>query len=150
MVGCSSSTTIISNPTGARLYLNGEPVGSTPYTMTDTKIIGSATTVRLEMPGYNTTHGVITRNEEFDVGACIGGVLVLFPFLWIMGYKPTHTFELQPLGGSPVNPWQGAPTTYGTPAGQTPSPVAAPSPSPTPSPAAAPGTAPAVAPGPAR
>jgi hypothetical protein len=81
---------------GARLYLNGEPVGNTPYTMTDTKIVGSATAVRLEMPGYATTDAIIQRNEDFDVGACIGGVFVLVPFLWIMGYKPTHTFELRP------------------------------------------------------
>jgi hypothetical protein len=94
--GCASTTTIRSNPSGARIYLNGEPVGVTPYTMTDTKIVGSTTTVRLEAPGYETTTGSIARSEEFDVGACIGGVLVLFPFLWIMGYKPEHTFELRP------------------------------------------------------
>jgi hypothetical protein len=39
----------------------------------------------------------LSRNEEFNVGACIGGVLVLFPFLWIMNYKPEHTYELTPL-----------------------------------------------------
>jgi hypothetical protein len=41
----------------------------------------------------------IQRNEQFSVGACIGGVLVLVPFLWIMGYKPDHTYELRPLAG---------------------------------------------------
>lgn len=95
---CASSTTIQSIPAGARLYLNGEPVGSTPYTMTDTKIVGSSTMVRLEMPGYETVNGVITRNEEFDVGACIGGVFLLFPFLWIQGYRPFHSYELRPAG----------------------------------------------------
>jgi hypothetical protein len=94
--GCASTTTIRSNPSGARVYLNGEPVGVTPYTMTDTKMVGSTTSVRLEAPGYETTNGAISRSEEFDVGACIGGVLVLVPFLWIMGYKPEHTFELRP------------------------------------------------------
>jgi hypothetical protein len=94
--GCASTTVIRSNPSGAKLYLNGEAVGVTPYTMTDTKIVGSTTSVRLEAPGYETTSGAISRSEEFDVGACIGGVLVLVPFLWIMGYKPDHTFELQP------------------------------------------------------
>lgn len=113
---CASSTIIQSQPTGAKLYLNGEPVGSTPYTMTDTKMIGSVTTVRLEAPGYETHNASITRNEEFDVGACIGGVFVLVPFLWLFKYKPTHTFELRPMGGAPgVAPGWGAPPAYGAP-----------------------------------
>jgi len=99
--GCASTTVIRSNPSGARLYLNGEAVGQTPYTMTDTKIVGATTTVRLEQPGYEPTMATITRSEEFDVGACIGGVLVLVPFLWIMGYKPDHTFEMRPAGAPP-------------------------------------------------
>jgi hypothetical protein len=98
---CASSTTIQSVPAGARVFLNGEPVGSTPYTMTDTKIVGSTTTVRLELPGYETVNGVISRNEEFDVGACIGGVFLLFPFLWIQGYRPLHSYEMRPVGGQP-------------------------------------------------
>lgn len=123
---CASTTLIQSQPSGAKLYLNGEPVGVTPYTMTDTKIVGTATTVRLEYPGYEPTTGVITRSEEFDVGACIGGVFLLFPFLWIEGYKPTHNFELRPLGSTPANPW-GAP-------GYPPPPYAPPPPYPPPPP----------------
>jgi PEGA domain len=98
LASCASTTLIQSQPPGARLYLNGEVVGATPYALTDTKIVGSTTTVRLELPGFETTNGAITRNEEFDVGACVGGVFLLVPFLWIMGYKPTHTFEMRPLG----------------------------------------------------
>jgi hypothetical protein len=115
---CASSTTINSQPTGAKLYLNGEPVGNTPYTMTDTKIIGSTTTVRLEYPGYEPTSGAITRNEEFDAGACLGGVFLLFPFLWIQGYKSTHTFELRPATSAP--PGWGPPPGFTPPPGQPP------------------------------
>jgi hypothetical protein len=118
LYACSSSTIIQSQPSGAKLYLNGEPVGSTPYTMTDTKMIGSITTVRLEAPGYETTTGAITRNEEFDVGACIGGFFLLVPFLWLFKYKPTHTFEMRPLGAAPGAPapgWGAPPPAYGAP-----------------------------------
>ncbi|HVU51335.1 MAG TPA: PEGA domain-containing protein [Polyangia bacterium] len=100
LASCASTTIIQSQPPGARLYLNGEPVGVTPYTMTDTKIVGSTTTVRLEYPGYEPTTGAITRNEELDVGALIGGLFLLFPFLWIEGYRPWHVFELRPAGYS--------------------------------------------------
>ena len=39
--GCASSTVLQSQPPGARLFLNGVPVGTTPYTMTDTNMSGS-------------------------------------------------------------------------------------------------------------
>ncbi len=36
-------------------------------------------------------------NEEVNVGAINGTVLVLIPALWIMDYKPIHTYELESL-----------------------------------------------------
>jgi hypothetical protein len=117
LAACASTTIIQSVPSGARLYLNGEAAGSTPYTMTDTKIVGSSTTVRLELPGYEPTTGLITRNEEFDAGACIGGIFLLVPFLWIEGYKPLHTFELRLAGQYAPPPGYGAPPQYAPPPG---------------------------------
>ncbi|HSN29985.1 MAG TPA: PEGA domain-containing protein [Kofleriaceae bacterium] len=109
LLACSSETVIRSNPPGAKVFLDGSYVGTTPYTLSDTKIVGSTTSVRLEYPGYAPFQAAIQRNEEFDVVACIGGVFLLVPFLWIMGYKPDHTFELQPGGGYPGYPQGGYP-----------------------------------------
>jgi len=44
-----------------------------------------------------------SRDEKADVGAIIGGVFFLFPFLWTMKYKPTHTFEMVPVSGTQVS-----------------------------------------------
>ena len=88
---CVSITLIQSNPSGAKLYLNGEPVGTTPYTHQDTRIVGSTTAVKLEKEGYAPLNTSFTRDEEVDAGAIIGGILVLVPFLWTMKYKPIHT-----------------------------------------------------------
>lgn len=101
LVSCSSTTMIQSSPGAAKVYLNGEPVGVTPYTHSDTKIVGSTTNVRLEKEGYETLNTSFSRNEEADVGAIIGGIFVLFPFLWTMKYKPVHTYELVPLSDTP-------------------------------------------------
>jgi hypothetical protein len=101
VASCASTTVIQSRPSGARIYLDGQPAGVTPYTMSDTKIVGSTTMVRLEYPGYEPTTGFISRNEEIDVLALIGGLLVLVPFLWLMDYRPLHVFELRPLGAYP-------------------------------------------------
>ena len=97
---CASSTVIQSNPAGAKLYLNESLVGTTPYKHTDTKIVGSSTYVRLEKEGYKPLTTSFSRNEQADVGAIIGGLFLLFPFLWTMKYDPSRTYELVPLSGS--------------------------------------------------
>lgn len=94
---CGSSTMIQSSPGSAKLYLNGETVGNTPYTYRDSKIVGSTTTVKLEKEGYETLNTSYSKNEEADVGAIIGGIFFLFPFLWTMKYKPSRTYELIPI-----------------------------------------------------
>lgn len=95
---CSSTTMLQTNPVGAKLYLDGQPVGTTPYRHSDTKIIGSTTSVRLEKEGYETLDTSFSRDEEADVGAIVGGVFFVFPFLWTMKYKPVHAYEMRPLG----------------------------------------------------
>ncbi|MGJ1445647.1 PEGA domain-containing protein [Sphingobacterium spiritivorum] len=97
---CASKTLIQSNPSGAKVFLNGESVGVTPYAYEDTKIIGSTTHVKLEKEGYETLNTSFSRNEKADVGAIIGGVFVLVPFLWTMKYKPERTYDLIPAGAS--------------------------------------------------
>lgn len=109
VASCSSTTMIQSSPTGAKLYVDGEPVGKTPYTHRDTKIVGSSTTIKMEKEGYEPLTTSFSRNEEVDVGAIIGGLFVWIPFLWTMRYKPTHSYELTPLVGTQQEPAVTAP-----------------------------------------
>jgi hypothetical protein len=95
-VGCTSSTIIRSEPSGASVYIDGSKLGKTPYTYSDTKIVGSSTHLKLKMEGYEEFDTVFRRDEEFQVGPCIGGAFFLFPFLWVMGYRPEHVYELTP------------------------------------------------------
>jgi uncharacterized protein YceK len=95
--GCASTTMIHSIPDGAKVYLNEELAGTTPYLHSDTRIVGSTTRVRMEKEGYETLHTSFSRDEEVDAGAIIGGIFFLVPFLWTMKYKPAHTYELVPL-----------------------------------------------------
>lgn len=101
---CASTTMISSTPSGAKVYIDGAYVGETPYPMTDTKIVGTCTSVGLELAGYEPFYTDICRSEEADVGAIIGGVFFLFPFLWTMGYSPNHHYELYPLGATAPEP----------------------------------------------
>lgn len=95
--GCASSTLIKSYPTGAKVYINGEPVGKTPYLYSDTKILGSITNIDLVKEGYEPLYTSIERNEQVDVGAIVGGFFFGVPFLWTLQYNPTHNYELIPL-----------------------------------------------------
>ncbi|MCX6256962.1 MAG: PEGA domain-containing protein [Bacteroidia bacterium] len=108
LASCESMTMIQSNPSGAKLYLNDESVGTTPYNYHDTKIVGSLTGIRLEKDGYETLNTSLSRNEQVDVGAIVAGLFLLFPFLWTMQYKPVHSYDLVPLDdkGKPENVMQ--------------------------------------------
>lgn len=103
LASCSSTTMISSNPPGAKLYLDGELVGETPYRHTDSKIVGTTTAIKIEKEGYKPLIADMTRNEEADIGAIIGGLLIWVPFLWTLKYKPTHKYELMPLGADNNN-----------------------------------------------
>ena len=94
---CASTTLITSIPPGAKVYIDDQPAGKTPYTYSDTKIVGSVTYISLEKEGYAPLNTMMVRDEEVDVGAIIGGFICTVPFLWIMKYKPEHTYELIPL-----------------------------------------------------
>lgn len=95
VLGCASSTMIRSVPSNAKLYLNGVFVGRTPYLHSDTRVVTSATGVTIKKEGYQEVHASFSRDEKFSVGACIGGVFVLVPFLWVMGYNPEHVFPME-------------------------------------------------------
>jgi hypothetical protein len=96
-VGCASTTMIRSEPGEANVYIDGSKVGQTPYLYSDTKIVGSVTNIRLSKEGYQDFETFMKRDEEFQVGPCIGGAFVWPVWLWVLGYKPERTYELTPL-----------------------------------------------------
>lgn len=93
VIACSSTTTIRSTDQDAKIYIDSEFKGKGVVTHTDTKMMGSSTSVRMEKEGCEPVFYNFSRNEEFDAGACAGGVFVLVPFLWIQKYKPEHVYE---------------------------------------------------------
>ncbi len=92
---CASTTMIQSTPSEAKVYINNEYVGTTPHKHKDTKIVGSSNMLRIEKEGYTPLNTSFSRDEEADVGAIIGGIFLLVPFLWTMKYKASHMYELK-------------------------------------------------------
>lgn len=93
VLACSSTTVVRTSDPAAKIYLDGELRGTGMITETNSKIVGTSTIVRIEKPGCEPDMYTFSRNEEFDVGACIGGIFTLVPFLWIMKYKPERVYE---------------------------------------------------------
>jgi hypothetical protein len=104
VTGCASSTLIQSNPSGAKLYIDGTLVGSTPYLHRDTKIIASTTDVRVLKDGYEPYYTTFSRDEQIAVGPIIAGIFLWIPLLWVMKYNPLHTYELQALSQKDSTP----------------------------------------------
>ena len=84
---------IRSTDSAAKIYVDDQFLGTGSVSYSDTKIIGSSTIVKLKKEGCETQTFSFSRNEEFDAGACAGGVFLLFPFLWIQKYRPMHEYE---------------------------------------------------------
>jgi hypothetical protein len=93
IVACSSTTRIQATNPNAKIYVNGEYLGQGSGSHTDTRIVGARNEVRLESNGCKPQVESFSRNEELSVGALIGGIFLLVPFLWIMEYKPSRTYE---------------------------------------------------------
>jgi len=95
-MGCASKTLINSRPGGAEVYIDNVRKGTTPHIYSDTAVLGTSKLLRLEKEGYRALNTRI-RKDEFKVGPCIGGVLVMFPFIWVLGYPEQYEFELEKL-----------------------------------------------------
>jgi hypothetical protein len=93
-VACASKTAIRSRPEGAEVYIDNVRQGVTPVYYSDTAALGSTKQLVLKKSGYRDFHTVI-RKSEFKVGPCIGGFLVLVPFIWVLGYPDTHEVQLE-------------------------------------------------------
>jgi hypothetical protein len=82
--GCASTVLINSQPPGAKVFVDGAYIGKAPASYTDTAIVGTVHQM-----------GFFGRNAQFNAGACVGGVFLLVPFLWILDYPPQVTYQLQ-------------------------------------------------------
>jgi len=91
-------TQIQSIPPGAKVYINDELSGETPFNYSDTKIIGSTSSIRIEKSGFKPFSTFIQRTEEVDAGPVVCG-FIFTPvwWLWAMKYKPVHIYELVPV-----------------------------------------------------
>ena len=71
-VGCASTTKIITNPEGAKVYVNDEFYGESPVDYSDTRMSWSGNRVRLELEGYGPKIVYFRKDEKMNVLSAIG------------------------------------------------------------------------------
>jgi len=94
VIGCSSTVKIQSMPGEAKVYIDGEYKGVTPYSQRDTKPFFLPGQLKLSKEGYE-DFTIDLKKDKFSTANCIGGVLVWVPFLWVLEYENEKTYELK-------------------------------------------------------
>ena len=97
LMSCSSTTRIVSHPSDAKVYVDGAMVGTSPYKHKDFAVSGAAKQVELKKEGYEDFETIMKKNERAHVGAIIGGLFLLFPFIWVVQYDKEHNYEMTPI-----------------------------------------------------
>ncbi len=92
---CSSTTVIRSSDPDARIFVNGEYIGTGQATYTDRKVAFSKNEVELRKEGCESQQHSFARNEKPDGGAIVGGIFVLVPFLWVTQYKDERAYVFE-------------------------------------------------------
>jgi len=93
LTGCASQTTITSQPSQARLKIDGQPVGKTPYNFNDPQVwIWTKHQVTLEKRGYLPTQSFLTAN--FSATHVIVGILCCLPLVLVGQYDPQVNYVM--------------------------------------------------------
>ena len=93
LLACSSSTTIRVSDPDARIYVNGEYLGSGEARYTDRKPAFTVQEVTLRKRGCVDESYRFRRNERPDIGAIIGAFLFVVPAAWFTQYKRERAYE---------------------------------------------------------
>ncbi len=90
---CSSGTSIGVSDPEARIYVNGEYVGTGRGYYSDRKPAFTKQEVTVRKDGCAEQSYTIRRNERPDIGAIVSAYYLAVPVLWVTQYKHHHAYE---------------------------------------------------------
>lgn len=90
---CSSGTSIRVSDPDARIYVDGEYVGTGKTYYSDRKVMFTKREVTLRKDGCEAQRYTFRRNERPDLGAIVGAYYLAVPLLWVAQYKGHHEYE---------------------------------------------------------
>ena len=91
----SSGTSIRVSDPDARIYVNGEYVGTGKGYYSDRKPMFTKQEVTLRKEGCEEQSYTFRRNERPDLGAVVGAYYLALPVLWLTQYKDHHAYEFE-------------------------------------------------------
>ena len=100
LAACSSGTHIKVSDSDARIYVNGEYVGTGDGYYQDRKPAFTKQEVTLRKDGCAEQSYTMRRNERPDLGAIVSAYYLAVPILWITQYKHHHAYEFDCLQAS--------------------------------------------------
>ena len=95
LAACSSGTSIRVSDPDARIYVNGEYVGTGKGYYSDHKPMFTKQEVTLRKDGCAEQYHTFRRNERPDFGAIVGAYYLALPVLWLTQYKDRHVYEFE-------------------------------------------------------
>jgi hypothetical protein len=95
LAGCSSGTSIRVSEPDARIYVNGEYVGTGKGYYSDRKPAFTKQEVAVRKDGCAEQRYTIRRNEKPDLGAIVSAYYLAVPILWVTQYKDRHAYEFE-------------------------------------------------------
>jgi hypothetical protein len=93
LAACSSGTQITVSDEHARIYVNGDYVGTGDGYYSDRRPAFTTQQVTLHRPGCQEQSHTMTRNEKPHYGAIISAAYLALPILWVTKYKDQHAYE---------------------------------------------------------
>lgn len=95
LAACSSGTHIRVSDADARIYVNGEYVGTGDGYYSDRKPAFTKQKVTVRKEGCAEQHYTIRRNERPDLGAIVSAYYLALPILWVTQYKHQHAYDFE-------------------------------------------------------
>ena len=93
LAACAGETHITVSDTDARIYVNGEYVGTGDAYYSDHKPAFTKQEVTLRKDGCDAQSYTMRRNERPDLGAIVSAYYLVLPILWVTQYKDHHAYE---------------------------------------------------------
>ena len=95
VAACSSGTSIRVSDPAARIYVNGEYIGTGKARYSDRKPAFTKQEVTLRKEGCEAQQHTFRRNERPDVGAIVSAYWLALPILWVTQYKEQRAYEFE-------------------------------------------------------
>jgi hypothetical protein len=93
LAACSSGTHIQVTDNDARIYVNGDYVGTGDGYYSDRRPAFTVQQVTLRRDGCEEQSYPMRRNERPHYGAIISAYYLALPILWVTKYKDQHVYE---------------------------------------------------------